>query len=143
MNRQQLTLAYETMNIEAQRLPSGELRTNVPRLVTRHSPTGFEIGYPGSGPADFALNILLCFERRFGLDADKLGGAPSGPGAFTNRWYQEFKRDFIQGMDRAGGLISGQAIAAWIYDRAEDGDALDPRALSEFAGPRAVLEVGT
>lgn len=29
------------------------LMTNVPRLVTHHSPTGYEIAYGGSGPADF------------------------------------------------------------------------------------------
>ena len=34
------------------------LVTNVPRLVTHHSPDGYEWGYGGSGPADFALNIL-------------------------------------------------------------------------------------
>lgn len=31
--------------------------TNVPHLVTHHSPDGFEFGYGGSGPADLALNI--------------------------------------------------------------------------------------
>ena len=34
------------------------LITNVPRLVTHHSPDGYEWGYGGSGPADFALNII-------------------------------------------------------------------------------------
>ena len=34
------------------------LQTNVPWLVRHHSPTGMNAGYGGSGPADFALNIL-------------------------------------------------------------------------------------
>ena len=40
------------------RLPSGKIATNIPRLLIHHSPTRFEIGYSGSGAADFALNIL-------------------------------------------------------------------------------------
>jgi hypothetical protein len=39
----------------------GSLRANVPRTVIEHSPTGFECGYGGSGPADLALNILNAF----------------------------------------------------------------------------------
>jgi len=33
------------------------VRTNVPHLVVHHSPSGFEFGYAGSGPADLALNV--------------------------------------------------------------------------------------
>jgi len=32
--------------------------TNVPHLCIDHSPTGYEWGYEGSGPADLALNIV-------------------------------------------------------------------------------------
>src|ERR1700737_2041329 len=41
--------------------PASEMRTNIPRSVIQHSPDGFECGYSGSGPADFALNILNAF----------------------------------------------------------------------------------
>lgn len=37
------------------------LRTNVQRIEVKHSPTGFNFGYGGSGPADTALNIMLMF----------------------------------------------------------------------------------
>lgn len=38
--------------------------TNVPHLVTQHSPSGYEWGYGGSGTADLALNILEWRLRR-------------------------------------------------------------------------------
>lgn len=37
------------------------IKTNVQRREVFHSPTGFNFGYGGSGPADFALNVLLMF----------------------------------------------------------------------------------
>jgi hypothetical protein len=37
------------------------IRTNIRRTIYRHSPTGFNFGYGGSGPADAALNILRMF----------------------------------------------------------------------------------
>jgi hypothetical protein len=42
------------------------VETNVPHLVTHHSPTGFEFGYGGSGPADLALNIVEYILREQG-----------------------------------------------------------------------------
>jgi hypothetical protein len=45
----------------------------------RHSPTGMEMGYAGSGPADMAYSIL---RHLFS-------------GAFAERWYQKFKWDFV------------------------------------------------
>jgi len=33
----------------------------LPQQIVDHSPTGFEFGYGGSGPADLALNILALF----------------------------------------------------------------------------------
>lgn len=37
------------------------VRTNVQRIEVKHSPSGFNFGYGGSGPADMALNIMLMF----------------------------------------------------------------------------------
>lgn len=54
-------------------------RTNVPRQIYRHSPTGYNFGYAGSGPADWALNICLLL-----LHADD---------AYTI--YQTFKSKFV------------------------------------------------
>ena len=35
------------------------VRSNVQRQIYKHSPTGYNFGYGGSGPADFALNLCL------------------------------------------------------------------------------------
>lgn len=57
------------------------IRCNVPRSVYRHSPTGYNFGYGGSGPADLALNICLMFVRK---PEDAGGGV-----------YQDFKFKFL------------------------------------------------
>lgn len=46
--------------------PASGIRTNVPRMEYLHSPTGYNFGYGGSGPADFALNccLLLCKSKK-------------------------------------------------------------------------------
>lgn len=80
-------------------------RTNVPRLVTLHSSTGFEFGYGGSGPADLALNILLLF---------------SGDEAFAQRQHQSFKWQFVATMEREGGRIEGETIRRWIAERRQE-----------------------
>ncbi len=41
--------------------PRGRVVTNVACTVVHHSPTGYEFGYGGSGPADLALNVLNLF----------------------------------------------------------------------------------
>ena len=52
-----------------------------PRLdLGNHSPSGFEWGYGGSGPAQLALALL----------ADALGN-----GATASRWQQDFKRSVV------------------------------------------------
>jgi len=76
----------------------GERKTNVPRRITRHSPDGFEWGYGGSGPADFALNILSIF---VGQD-------------LAEKYHQDFKREFIATLPHEGGTISREKILSWI-----------------------------
>lgn len=84
--------------------PNGIASANVAHHWVAHSPTGFEWGYSGSGPADLALNILL----RFGLSRD-------------TAWllHQDFKREFIAPMPEMGGVISAQQIVAWVFRRLE------------------------
>jgi hypothetical protein len=53
------------------------------KQVVRHSPTGMEWGFGGSGPADLALSILT----------DVLGGRVE----LADLYYQEFKMDFVAG----------------------------------------------
>ena len=56
-------------------------RSNVPRQIYRHSPTGYNFGYGGSGPSDFALNCCLLIAKH----ADD-----------AYRVYQDFKRKFVE-----------------------------------------------
>jgi hypothetical protein len=93
--------------------------TNVPHLVTHHSPTGFEWGYAGSGPADLALNILEDSLRRVGwsrsyADTVKCWAGVCSPAAW--RLHQEFKRKFIEPMMSAGGEIKHETVDAWLAE---------------------------
>ena len=75
--------------------------TNVPHRVIRHSPTGFSWGYGGSGPAEFALNILSCY----------IGETEA------NNYYQAFKRDFISPIKETNGVIKCDDVMRWLTDK--------------------------
>jgi len=83
------------------------IKTNVPRRIIKHSPTGFEWGYAGSGPADFALNILSVF---IGQEKAEGGGL-----------YQLFKQDFVTPLPQEGGTIPRAEILKWIEVQAAEG----------------------
>ncbi len=77
--------------------------------IVRHSPTGLEWGYGGSGPADTALSILCDFfgERPSKLDLDY--------GIFlAARLYQFFKCDFLATADRLDFEITSAQIADFL-----------------------------
>lgn len=77
------------------------LKTNVQRLEVKHSPTGFNFGYGGSGPADAALNIMLMFCKDREL---------------AHSIYQDFKFKFLgQRGDRLD--ISRGEILAFIQEQ--------------------------
>lgn len=73
--------------------------------VRNHSPTGFEFGYEGSGPAQLALAILM----------DYTGKIPSPA------LYQAFKSMFIAPMKHPGGTITAGQIEDFCqeFDRVE------------------------
>lgn len=77
------------------------------QTLVRHSPTGLEFGYGGSGPADTALNILaLVLTPRE-----------------ANRLHQRFKFAHIANLPRAGGRIALHDVRDWIaaeYQRATE-----------------------
>lgn len=85
-----------------------------------HSPTGFETGYGGSGPADLALSILA---DHFDVPAARMerwaGSLAVREDAAASRvWglHQDFKRDFICARALGAGeayTITAQAIIAW------------------------------
>lgn len=90
--------------------------TNVPHLITHHSPTGFEFGYGGSGPADLALNILEVVLRMTGYKGAATRDTWKGDKCFRLAYqlHQPFKWEFIAKVPREGGKIYTNDIVAWI-----------------------------
>lgn len=112
------------VGLVTRRLPNGQLAANLPQVIKYHSPTGFEVGYGGSGPADLALNVLhlLIPPSPSAADADDemhgttdVGGVRMSNLAFT--LHQEFKQRFIATMDADGGVVPLAQIHAWIAER--------------------------
>ena len=87
--------------------------TNVPRLVTRHSPTGYEWGYYGSGPADLALNIIeyVLLVEHF------IPSLEDGASLEANSIYQEFKERYIARIPREGGSIPFGVVVDYIKEK--------------------------
>lgn len=79
--------------------PASGIRTNVQPIDMRKSPTGFNFGYEGSGPACMALNIMLMF-------------CANEPHALLI--YQEFKRQFIAKFTGNALCIPATDIMAFI-----------------------------
>ncbi|WP_095512501.1 DUF6166 domain-containing protein [Rubrivirga marina] len=75
----------------------GTARMTCPHAV-RHSPSGPEWGYGGSGPADCARSVLLALADAATADAH----------------YQAFKADVISRVPDDGAVISRAAVAAWL-----------------------------
>jgi len=88
------------MDIVFSRGPSGRALVNIPQSLVYHSPTGFEWGYGGSGPAELALNILNLYVKP--------------PEAF--RLHQQFKEKFIVGMPNDGGVLKADKVREWIKE---------------------------
>ena len=68
-------------------------------MVYDHSPTGFEWGYGGSGPAQLALALLL-----EATDDEKL----------SLLLYQSFKKDLIAKLPQGCWAIDTHLIHLWI-----------------------------
>jgi hypothetical protein len=103
------------------------VHTNVPHLAVQHSPSGFEFGYAGSGPADLALNICMAaYTQLEGVtggalkdsDPDTIkvwGGQKVHRAVFE--MYQDFKFQFIAPVPREGGEIDTAVILKWVSTR--------------------------
>jgi hypothetical protein len=78
-----------------------ELRADRSLRLRNHSPTGFEWGYGGSGPAQTALAILLDH---------------SGDEKLALTFYQDFKADAVARMPGEWELTQ-QEVALWLLDR--------------------------
>lgn len=78
----------------------GAAKVNIRRQFVYHSPTGFEWGYGGSGPADLALNILGLFV----------------PPSEAWRLHQDYKRDVVAGIPDEGITITAESVRTWLQD---------------------------
>jgi hypothetical protein len=61
------------------------------------SPSGFEWGYGGSGPATLAIAIL----------------AHAYNDEFASEWYQRFKREVVSELPEEGWMLTKQDLDAW------------------------------
>jgi len=67
--------------------------------IRNHSPTGFEWGYGGSGPAQLALAILA--------DA-------TGDDDYAQKMYQDFKWKHTESMPYVGWTLSSSYVEHWV-----------------------------
>jgi hypothetical protein len=105
------------------RLEDGSIRAQVKsprkpysalRHICYHSPTGFEVGYGGSGPADLALSIL---SRHF-RETAPVGIYPQR-GRRSRAWHyhQQFKADILAAIELKPGqnhVITSLEIDRWL-----------------------------
>lgn len=112
----------DTGDIVCQRDELGFALANIPQRHKHHSATGFEWGYGGSGPADFALNILALYIPPLEGPVEQfLANVECADETVVNRdaWllHQGFKWTFIAPMPRRGGTITGESIQQWIDEQ--------------------------
>jgi len=130
------------------------VRTNVPRSAIYHSPTGFEFGYGGSGPADLALCILAAIVPP-GTDGAEAVDCSSGTVSQTAMALHQRFKDHVSGWSGWGVEIPTVTVRKWIHSRIDEaeragavherlfqilaaGDQVDPwkiRGTVEFVGP--------
>lgn len=100
-----------------QRDAGGQTYTNIPHLVTHHSPTGFEWGYGGSGPADLALNICEIMLNRLNYEGERVRCYSGDCWDLSFKLHQEFKFRFIATANRDGAVIPYAEIETWVKEQ--------------------------
>ena len=78
--------------------------------VWNHSPTGFEWGYCGSGPAQLALAMLLIV-----ADTDT-----------AVQFHQEFKEKVVSFMPHDGWSTTVESVANWLHARVTEEIRMPP-----------------
>lgn len=92
----------------------GEVRVNIPQYVVHHSPDGFEWGYSGSGPSDFALNVLH-LHLPPGVDGKQAVNLYRGRcSAIAFELHQRFKGEVIAALPEGGGRLTVHEVREWI-----------------------------
>ncbi|MEM0963804.1 MAG: DUF6166 domain-containing protein, partial [Bacteroidota bacterium] len=75
----------------------GEAHASIPHAA-RHSPTGIEWGYGGSGPADLARSVLLALTDE----------------QTANALYHRFSREVVASVPEAGGVLRAADVRRWV-----------------------------
>lgn len=83
--------------------------------VVHHSPTGFEWGYGGSGPADLALSILALVIGEEQETVRIFEGRTCGARAW--QLHQSFKREVVAGLEHDAWSLSVGQVKQWLTDR--------------------------
>lgn len=94
--------------------------TNIPHLVVEHSPSGFEWGYGGSGPADLALNVCQVYLNSIGYQGEKTQCYDGYAWSLASVLHQDFKWRFIASAPREGITIPFAEIKAWFDEHITD-----------------------
>ncbi len=81
--------------------------------VCYHSPDGFEWGYPGSGPADLALAILVDFLEEDSTEAQVYAKTGKGEPSAAVHAHQKFKDKFIVNLPKTGNIGDKYSTVAW------------------------------
>jgi len=99
------------------RRDDGVVWTNCPHLVVHHSPSGFEYGYMGSGPADLALNVVEAILHRIGYAGERMQCFDGA--CFSEAWrlHQRFKQRFIAPLQQEEDYrIPYETMKGWILE---------------------------
>lgn len=110
-----------------------QLVTNCPRSVVLESPAGFDVGHGGSGPADFALNILNAWVPP-GYEGESPVECEQGTcSEFAHRLHERFKREMLTRLPRSEGCIAKPYLYEWLLAAMESVDSDSPllRSLKE------------
>ncbi len=83
--------------------------------VCVHSPDGFEWGYPGSGPADLALAIMVDFLKEDPTKAQVYAKTGQGSPSPAVHCYQKFKDKFVIGLPKERWTLTEEEIKKWYY----------------------------
>jgi len=110
-----LDLPVEKYGIVLQR-DGGRVSTNVPHLVTHHSPDGYEWGYGGSGPADLALNICELVLTRRGHTGPRIDCYDGDCFELAFALHQKCKWAFVSPARREGDTLSWNALCSWVEE---------------------------
>lgn len=81
--------------------------SNLPPHIKRHSPTGMNWGYGGSGPADLALSLLTDVVGKVKAEA----------------YYQDFKWEIVADLKGGDWSISSKEIKKWVTNKESKNDS--------------------